>query len=157
RDDAEDALPSDLVPPPWPQASDGALLGTSLRAWSRACPRPVALFLDEIDALEGRTLISVLSQLRSGANNRPASFPASVALCGLRDLRDYKTAAGGDPKRLGGPSPFNIIVESLRLGNFTLDEVRDLYGQHTADTGQEFTADAVDRAFELTGGQPWLV
>jgi hypothetical protein len=81
----------------------------------------------------------------------------SVALCGLRDLRDYKTASGGNPNRLGGPSPFNIIVDSLRLGNFTLDEIRELYGQHTADTGQRFTEEAIARVSELTDGQPWLV
>jgi len=28
---------------------------------------------------------------------------------------------------------------------------------NTADTGQEFTPDAISRAFELTAGQPWLV
>ena len=32
-----------------------------------------------------------------------------------------------------------------------------LYAQHTAETGQEFTADALARAWELTAGQPWLV
>ncbi|WP_250280114.1 ATP-binding protein [Frankia sp. Cppng1_Ct_nod] len=157
RADARVFLPSELCPPLWPEAPDGALLGSALQAWSEACPRPVVLFLDEIDALEGRSLVSFLSQLRAGANNRPAHFPTSVALCGLRDLRDYKTAAGGNATRLGGPSPFNIIVESLRLGNFTRDEVRDLYGQHTADTGQKFAPEAVELAFELTGGQPWLV
>ncbi|WP_322779966.1 ATP-binding protein [Frankia sp. Cas4] len=157
RDRANVDLPPELRPPPWPEAPDGGLLARALQTWSQACPRPVVLFLDEIDALEGRTLVSVLGQLRAGAGDRPAHFPASVALCGLRDLRDYKTAAGGNANRLGGPSPFNIIVESLRLGNFTLDEVRDLYGQHTADTGQMFTPEAVELAFELTGGQPWLV
>jgi hypothetical protein len=35
--------------------------------------------------------------------------------------------------------------------------VAELYGQHTADTGQEFTPAAVKRAVELTAGQPWLV
>ncbi|WP_433518103.1 hypothetical protein ACQP2T_22705 [Nonomuraea sp. CA-143628] len=29
--------------------------------------------------------------------------------------------------------------------------------RHTQATGQEFTKDALDRAFELTQGQPWLV
>ncbi|WP_433443628.1 hypothetical protein [Nonomuraea sp. CA-141351] len=33
----------------------------------------------------------------------------------------------------------------------------ELYGQHTQAAGQEFAKDAVDRAFELTQGQPWLV
>jgi hypothetical protein len=35
--------------------------------------------------------------------------------------------------------------------------VAELYGQHTTETGQEFTDAAVERAVELTAGQPWLV
>ena len=64
---------------------------------------------------------------------------------------------GGDPDRLGTASPFNIKLKSLRLGDFTADEVRELYAQHTADTGQEFTADAVDRACRATpaGSRGW--
>jgi len=157
RSTARDALPADLQPPDWPDAADGALLGAGLQAWARACARPLVLFFDEIDALAGQSLISVLSQLRAGYNGRPAPFPASVALCGLRDVRDYKAASGGDPSRLGTSSPFNIKLTSLRLGNFTPDEVAELYGQHTAEVGQEFTPAAVERAVELTGGQPWLV
>src|SRR5215468_3817879 len=154
---AQIALPPDLQPPPWPPASDANLLTVSLTAWARACPRPLVLFFDEIDALYGQSLISVLRQLRAGFNERPTAFPASVALCGLRDVRDYKAASGGDPNRLGTASPFNIKLKSLRLGDFTPDEVRELYVQHTAETGQEFTSDAVQRAIELTAGQPWLV
>ncbi|SBW25736.1 AAA ATPase [Candidatus Protofrankia californiensis] len=154
---AELALPTDLHPPPWPQASEANLLTVALTAWARTCPRPLVLFFDEIDALHGQSLISVLRQLRAGFSERPAAFPASVALCGLRDVRDYKAAAGGDPSRLGTASPFNIKLESLRLGDFTPDEVGELYAQHTAETGQRFTPEAVDRAIELTAGQPWLV
>jgi hypothetical protein len=163
RGRAETALPPELRPPTWPQAPDETLLGDALAAWARACPRPLVLFFDEIDALRGASLISVLRQLRDGFNDRPHAFPASVALCGvfpasvalcgLRDVRDYKAASGGDPSRLGTASPFNIKLESLRLGNFTPDEVRELYGQHTAETGQTFTPDALDRAVELTAGQ----
>jgi hypothetical protein len=80
-----------------------------------------------------------------------------VVLCGLRDVRDYKVASGGDGDRLGTSSPFNIKVESMRLGNFSEAEVGALYAQHMAETGQPFTAGAVARAFELTAGQPWLV
>ena len=156
RGRAETALPPELRPPPWPQAPDETMLGEALRAWARVCPRPLVLFFDEIDALRGASLISVLSQLRDGFNERPHAFPASVALCGLRDVCDYK-AAGGDPSRLGTASPFNIKLKSLRLGNFTPEDVRELYGQHTAETGQTFTPDSLDRAVELTGGQPWLV
>lgn len=151
-------LDAPLHPPaPWPAAPAGALLRSGLEAWALSCPRPLVLFLDEIDALSGRSLESVLRQLRAGFPDRPRAFPASVVLCGLRDVRDYKTAAGGDPTRLGTASPFNVKVESLRLAAFTAEEVRALYGQHTADTGQPFEPDAVARAAELTGGQPWLV
>jgi hypothetical protein len=115
------------------------------------------LFFDEIDALRGQSLISVLRQLRDGFRSRPGGFPASVVLCGLRDVRDYKAASGGDPNRLGTSSPFNVAVESLRIGDFTPDQVAELYGQHTADTGQKFTPDALDRAFGYSQGQPWLV
>jgi hypothetical protein len=43
------------------------------------------------------------------------------------------------------------------LHNFTHDEVAELYAQHTADTGQPFEPAAIDRAFVLSDGQPWLV
>jgi len=58
---------------------------------------------------------------------------------------------------LGTSSPFNIKVKSLRLGDFTEADVQALYAQHTADTGQEFTDEALTRAWENTAGQPWLV
>ncbi len=69
-------------------------------------------------------------------------------LCGLRDIRDYKAASGGDPSRLGTASPFNVAAESIRIGDFTLEEVAALYEQHTAETGQEFLPDAVERVDE---------
>jgi hypothetical protein len=80
-----------------------------------------------------------------------------VVLCGLRDVRDYKAAAGGDPSHLGTSSPFNIKVKSLRLGNFDKQDLNDLYAQHTEETGQPFDPDALSLAWELTQGQPWLV
>jgi hypothetical protein len=133
-------------------------LGLTLSAWAQQVPLPLVLFFDEIDALRGDSLISVLRQLRAGYNRRgPGQFPWSVALCGLRDVRDYKAASGGDPNRLGTSSPFNIKVKSLRLGNFDRAEVEQLYGQYTDESGQAFTPAAIDLALELSGGQPWLV
>jgi hypothetical protein len=157
RNQAEGTLPPDLRPPPRPEAPPGSQLNTALAAGARACTRPLALFFDEIDALRGQSLLSILRQLRGGFSNRPSDFPASVVLCGLRDVRDYKAASGGDPTRLGTSSPFNIKIESLRLGDFSEGDLRELYGQHTAETGQVFTEEALARAYELTAGQPWLV
>jgi hypothetical protein len=151
-------LPAPIMPPdPWPDAPPGSRLTEALEAWSVACPIPLALFFDEIDALRGQSLVSVLRQIRAGFPSRAQAFPASIILCGLRDVRDYKAASGGDPNRLGTASPFNIKIASLRIGDFSADEVSALYEQHTAETGQKFTPGAVERAFTLTQGQPWLV
>jgi AAA domain len=157
RTAAADALPAELQPPPFPDAPDAQLLGAALRAWAHACPRPLVMFFDEIDSMVGDTVIGVLRQLRAGFPQRPAHFPWSVILCGMRDVRDYKLASGGNPPRIGSASPFNVKVQSSRLGDFSLDDVGALYAQHTADTGQPFTDGALARAFELTAGQPWLV
>jgi hypothetical protein len=158
RGAAAQQLPERFRPPdPWPDAPPGSLIFDALQDWAVTCPLPLVLLFDEIDSLHGFVLRSVLHQLRDGHNYRANAFPASVVLCGMRDIRDYKAAAGGDPSRLGSASPFNVAVESIRIGDFTIDEVAALYAQHTADTGQEFQPDAVGRAFDYTQGQPWLV
>ena len=156
RSSADVRLPADLQPPPWPEAPPGQRIGLALKTWAKIAPRPLVLFLDEIDSLQNQTLISVLRQLRDGYFNRPEGFPWSLALIGLRDIRDYKIASVGSD-RLNTASPFNIKVESLTLDNFTMEEVTALYQQHTAETGQPFTPAACQRAFDLTQGQPWLV
>jgi hypothetical protein len=151
-------LSPELMPPSrWPETSAESRLKAGLTAWARTCPLPIVLFFDEIDALAGTSLISVLRQLRDGYTARPAPFPASVVLCGVRNVRDYKAASGGNAEALGTSSPFNIAVESLRIADFTRDQVAELYGQHTAETGQEFTPEATARAFDYSQGQPWLV
>ncbi|MDP2350949.1 MAG: ATP-binding protein, partial [Pseudomonadota bacterium] len=82
--------------------------------------------------------------------------PQSIVLCGLRDIKDYRIhVASGDV--ITGGSAFNIKAESLRLGNFTEAEVRALYEQHTAATGQAFDEAIYTEAWEDTRGQPWLV
>lgn len=149
-------LPKELQPQQWLEAEAGARIGTNLSNWAEQSSRPLVVFLDEIDALSNATLISVLRQLRSGFPNRPQGFPQSVALVGMRDVRDYKYASGGS-ERLNTSSPFNIKVRSFTLSNFTLAEVRNLYQQHTEATGQIFTEEAIALAFHLTQGQPWLV
>ena len=153
---AQFRLSADLQPPSLPAGPAGGRIGTLLGEWARQSPRPLVVFIDEIDAIANDLLISVLRQLRDGYPNRPTGFPHALALVGLRDVRDYKVASGGSD-RLNTASPFNIKVKSLTLRSFTSSEVEQLYGQHTAETGQRFTPEAVQRAFELTQGQPWLV
>ena len=115
------------------------------------------LLLDEVDALVGDTLISLLRQLRAGYTQRPHHFPHTVILCGVRDLRDYRIHSSTERAVITGGSAFNIKAESLRLGDFNQTEVVTLLGEHTAETGQAFTPEALEQVWELTQGQPWLV
>jgi type II secretory pathway predicted ATPase ExeA len=149
-------LPPELQPPQWAEAKPGQQVSAALRQWAIDSSRPLVIFIDEIDALQDQSLVSVLRQLRDGYPSRPRAFPLSVGLIGLRDVRDYKVAAGGS-ERLNTASPFNIKVESLTLRNFTAEEVSELCGQHTSDTGQIFTPEALQHIYDLTQGQPWLV
>jgi hypothetical protein len=149
-------LPSDLRPKLPTDGIPGTRISEALQQWAQYSPRPLVLFIDEIDTLQNETLISVLRQIRDGYADRPENFPWSIGLVGMRDVRDYKVASGGS-ERLTTSSPFNIKTESLTLRNFTSVEVAELYRQHTQTTGQEFTGEAITYAFELTQGQPWLV
>jgi hypothetical protein len=115
-----------------------------LMRWCLELPKPLVIFMDEVDALIGDGLISVLRQLRSGYTKRPRAFPHALCVIGLRDIR------------VGG-SAFNIKEKSIRLEDFTYEQVKELYAQHTEATGQNFTIHALQRVFELTQGQPWLV
>ena len=133
--------------------------GALRRALTRWClndSKPLVLLIDEIDTLVGDTLISVLRQLRAGYDMRPAAFPQSVILCGVRDVRDYPIRSESGEVVTGG-SAFNIKAASLRLGDFGEAETRALLGQHTAETGQRFTEDALAAVWHQSQGQPWLV
>ena len=119
--------------------------------------RPIVLLLDEVDSLIGDTLISLLRQIRSGYDRRPGLFPQSVVLCGVRDIRDYRIHSAREKTVITGGSAFNIKAKSLRLGDFSREEMERLYSQHSDETGQVFEPDALSLAWSLTQGQPWLV
>ena len=135
----------------------GAALGRTLVRWSATSQVPLVLLIDEIDTLVGDSLISVLRQLRANYDRRPSHFPQSVILCGVRDVRDYQIYSSREGTNVKGGSAFNIKAESLRLGDFSQSEVRNLLAQYTAERGQAFEAAAVERIWALTCGQPWLV
>lgn len=71
-------------------------------------------------------------------------------------LRDYRIVLSNQDIVTGG-SAFNIKAESLRLGNFSKDEIRELYMQHTRETGQQWDEACFPMVWEATEGQPWLV
>ncbi len=136
----------------------GLAIRTVLQNLCRAVEKPAVVFFDESDCLVGNALISFLRQLRDGyVNRKEIPFPKSIALVGMLDVRDYKAQIRSDGESLGQISPFNIIAEDMLIPNFTEPDIRTLYAQHTAATGQVFADGVVEAVWRLTRGQPWLV
>ncbi len=170
--DAEDALPmiceaiisfaKNFLPvavvPPLPTVSPGSMVDKILGDWAAlVAPRPLVVLFDEVDVLQDQALVSFLRQLRGGFAMRGiGTFPVSVALVGMRDLRDYLIRSK-DGVALNPGSPFNIKEDSATLSSFSAEDVRALVGQHRAETGQVFSDEALALVYELTRGQPWLV
>ena len=140
----------------WTEYGPGAL-SESLARWSLASDKPLVLLVDEIDSLVGDSLLAVLRQLRASHHLRPAGFPHCIVLCGVRDVRDYRIHSGSANTMIAGGSAFNIKSESLLLGDFSPEHVAALLRQHTEETGQPFSEDAIDAVWSQTLGQPWLV
>ena len=147
----------DLWPGVLERVGPGKALRHALLRWSMADQRPLVLLIDEIDALVGDTLLAVLRQLRTGYVDRPARYPQSIVLCGVRDVRDYRIHSTAENRMVLGGSAFNIKSKSLRLGDFSDQEMRSLTAQHTTETGQAFTPEALDLIRTRSAGQPWLV
>ncbi|MDR0611865.1 MAG: AAA-like domain-containing protein, partial [Planctomycetaceae bacterium] len=134
------------------------VLKTSLKRFCKLLDKPLIILFDEADCLSEGTLISFLRQLRDGYNNRSKHvFVHSIALVGMRNIRDYKAKIRPDSATLGSASPFNIIKKALTLRDFTEEEIGQLYHQHTDETGQIFENNAIKLVYEQTQGQPWLV
>jgi len=134
------------------------VLKTTLTAYCKTLDKPLVIFFDETDCLANGTLITFLRQLRNGyINKSDVSFVHSIALVGMRNIRDYKSRIRPESATLGSASPFNIVSKTMTLGNFTSEDVVEFYSQHTAATGQIFEKDAIEFIFEQTQGQPWLV
>jgi DNA polymerase III delta prime subunit len=145
-----------LPPDPSTYASGNSLFGRYLTDWCHTLDKPLVLLLDEVDSLYDDVLISTLRQLRDGFQSRPQHFPQSVALVGLRDIREYRLRARADNPSIGAGSPFNIKAKSFFLPIFSREEVRGLLDQHTQDTGQVFSPEVFEKLYEYSGGQPWL-
>jgi hypothetical protein len=149
---------SNLPVPEVKTSTPGSMLSEVLIDFSAiVAPKPLIILFDETDALEGDSLISFLRQLRGGFMERGiGKFPTSIALVGMRDLKDYITAAKGGvpPSPL---SPFNIKSDSVFISNFNKEDVIALFAQRTSETGQGITDEARDYVYEQSWGQPWIV
>ena len=150
---AEDAV----IPSAESILSDG--IKNLLSSLAESAGKPLVIFFDEADCLSAGTLVTFLRQLRNGRIScaSPGTFPSTVALIGMRDIRDYKAKVRPDSETLGSASPFNVVTEAMTLRSFTEEELRALYRQHTDETGQAFEEEALKLAWEFSQGQPYLV
>jgi type II secretory pathway predicted ATPase ExeA len=150
----DDLIRADLGSKP---SFEAAPLEIWLRTLCSMLEKELVVFFDEADTLTDRVLLSFLSQLRAGYIARSTNpFPRTIALVSMRSIRDYRAKIRPETETMGSSSPFNIATR-LRLQDFTLAEVKELYGQHTKATGQVFEEEAIQRAWYWSEGQPWLV
>ncbi|MDR1872585.1 MAG: AAA-like domain-containing protein [Deltaproteobacteria bacterium] len=144
-----------------PQSVSTVKISNFLNYLSVNLDKDLVVFFDEADCLEPSPLITFLAQIRDGYNDRDrgpdSKFPKSLALVGLRDIRDRLIHVRPDEASKGLASPFNIKKKALTLPNFKEEEIASLYRQHTDASGQIFEDFAVTRAWRWTKGQPWLV
>ena len=145
---------------PVPSTAESAIsmLDNILSNWSRMiAPKPLIMLFDEVDVLQDETMISFLRQLRGGfASRGVGKFPVSVALVGMRDLKDYITASKGGIAPNPG-SPFNIKEDSAFISNFRKDDIARLFALRTDENGQKIEKEALDYVYEQSKGQPWIV
>jgi hypothetical protein len=112
--------------------------------------KKIVIFIDEFDGIPPAELGNFLTSLRElyqEYKGKKQKALYSVGLVGIRNITKLV---------VGGVSPFNI-ADQVTLPPFTLENIRDLYGQYTVETNQPFTAAAVQKVHEETAGQPWLV
>jgi len=110
--------------------------------------RPLVLVIDEIEGLTNVELLDgFLHTVREVYHTRAAHAVHSVVLCGVGNMVEVLESAA---------SPFNI-ADQLELPYFTFDEVRELLGQHTDETGQVFAPEVAFQIHHYTQGQPGLV
>lgn len=112
-----------------------------------ALSRPIVLVIDEFENVPPVVLDELMHTFRAMYQKREYHKLQSLILVGVSTVAELV---------LTSASPFNIVDE-LRIPYFVLAEVQELIAQHTAETGQSFTAEVVQAIYENTAGQPGLV
>ncbi|MCP4215010.1 MAG: ATP-binding protein [bacterium] len=112
--------------------------------------KKIFIFIDEFDGIPEAELENFLTTLRRLFQKYKSVKQKALYSVGLVGIRNVTKLI------VGGVSPFNI-ADQVDLPAFSLQNVRDLYGQYSAETNQPFTQEAVRKIYHYTAGQPWLV
>ena len=112
-------------------------------------PPRIVLIIDEFDGVPEAAAKGFLRSLRRiYLSGREVRCPYSVGIVGVKSITqlNYDRSI----------SPFNIQDE-FTLPNFSLDQVQELLAQYTEEVGQPFAPDVVEKLYQQTAGQPFLV
>ena len=112
--------------------------------------KKIVIFIDEFDGvpvIELENFLYTLRELYQEYKEIRRKALYSVGLVGIRNITKLI---------VGGVSPFNI-ADKVVLPSFSLKNVEELYSQYSEETNQPFTSEAVQKVYEETQGQPWLV
>jgi hypothetical protein len=108
--------------------------------------KKLVFIVDEIEGLNPNLFGQFLHTIRNLYHSRESHCLKSVVLVGVSNIVGVVS---------DNASPFNI-ADNLNVPYFTLEELRELIGQHTAATGQKFNPEVVDKIYDITAGQPGL-
>ncbi|MDQ1352962.1 MAG: hypothetical protein QG657_3268 [Acidobacteriota bacterium] len=118
--------------------------------------KPLALILDEFDALGEEAINGLVSVFRNIYMRRKKELRKpqkdrwymlhSVALIGVRSVLGIENEKG---------SPFNV-QQSLHIPNLTYDEVKEMFLCYEKESGQEIEPSVIEKLYKETAGQPGL-
>ena len=130
--------------------TDNMSMLRSFRALARVVENQrVVVFIDEFDGIPPTVVSDFLYTLRRIYISRTVPrCPHSLGIIGVKSIAqlNYDRSV----------SPFNIH-DDFALSNFTPDQVQELLGQYTDETGQAFAPEVIESIHKQTGGQPFLV
>ena len=108
--------------------------------------KPVILFIDEFDSLPPKVIDLLVRIFRDMYLKKEKYLLHGLALIGVRAVLGVESERG---------SPFNI-QRSMKVNNFTFEEVKDLYNQYITESGQKIEDEVIEAVYKATRGQPGL-
>jgi hypothetical protein len=109
----------------------------------------LVIIIDEFDGIPTAAVSDFLHALRRiYLSKTPQKCPYSLGIIGVKNITqlNYDRSI----------SPFNI-QDDFALSNFTQSQVHALFEQYTSDTKQVIASDVIEKVYEQTAGQPFLV
>ena len=107
----------------------------------------ILLVIDEFEGIPECVQNEFMHTLRDMYHQKKRHALHSLILVGVSTVVELSTSSA---------SPFNVTDE-IQVPYFTREEVDDLIGQYTSETGHEFDEDVIRTIYQNTNGQPGLV